>query len=286
MKLFEKIADIRKYLGEMRAGGKRIGFVPTMGFLHKGHQALMRAAKEDPEVDLLVVSIFVNPLQFGPQEDYRSYPRDLDHDKELCAGAGADVLFVPSVEEMYPEEFATSVEVTGLTEVLCGRSRPGHFRGVATVVTKLFNIVQPDCAYFGIKDAQQLVVIQRMVEDLNLPVKVKAHPTVREDDGLAVSSRNVYLNKDERRAATVIYRSLKLVEEEIRKGERDAARLKLILAENISAEPLARLDYAEIVGWPDLKPVGLLRQGRVLAAAAAYFGRARLIDNILVEVEQ
>lgn len=285
MRVFEKIVDIRRYLGERRAEGKRIGFVPTMGFLHKGHQALMRAVKEDPEVDLSVVSIFVNPLQFGPREDYRSYPRDLAHDKELCISAGTDVLFVPVVEEMYPEGFATSVEVTGITEVLCGRSRPGHFKGVATVVTKLFNIVQPDCAYFGIKDAQQFVVIKRMVQDLNLPVKIKAHPTVREEDGLAVSSRNVYLNKEERQAATVLYQSLERVAEEIRKGERDAARLKQILAEKISAEPLAHLDYAEVLRWPDLKPVGLLRRGQVLAAVAAYFGRARLIDNILVEVE-
>lgn len=285
MRVFEKIGDIREYLEEMRKAGKRIGFVPTMGFLHKGHQALMSTAKEDPEVDLVVVSIFVNPLQFGPQEDYRSYPRDLDRDKELCASAGTDVLFVPAVAEMYPEEFATSVEVTGITEVLCGRSRPGHFKGVATVVIKLFNIVQPDCAYFGIKDAQQVAVIQRMVKDLNLPVSVKPHPTVREDDGLAVSSRNIYLNKDERRAATVIYQSLKLVEKEIRKGQRDAVRLKHILADQISAEPLARLDYAEIVGWPDLKPLDRLRQGEVLVAAAAFFGRARLIDNVLVEVE-
>ena len=285
MRTFEKIADLRRYLAEMRAGGKRIGFVPTMGFLHKGHMALMRTAKEDPEVDLSVVSIFVNPLQFGPQEDYRSYPRDLGRDEELCISAGMDVLFIPAVEEMYPEGFATSVEVTGVTEVLCGRSRPGHFKGVATVVTKLFNIVQPDCAYFGIKDAQQFVVIKRMVRDLNLPVKIKAHPTVREEDGLAVSSRNVYLTKDERRAATVLYRSLECTAAEIRKGERDALRLKRMLTEKISAEPLARLDYAEVLSWPDLRPVDVLRRGEVLAAVAAYFGRARLIDNVLVEVE-
>lgn len=285
MRVFEKIAEVRQYLGEKRAKGNRIGFVPTMGFLHKGHQALMHAAKEDPEVDLLAVSIFVNPLQFGPREDYRSYPRDLDRDKELCASAGTDVLFVPAVEEMYPEGFSTSVEVTGVTEVLCGRSRPGHFRGVATVVTKLFNIIQPDCAYFGIKDAQQVVVIQQMVRDLNMPVRVKAHPTVREDDGLAVSSRNVYLKEDERRAATVLYRSLKLVEAEIKSGERDASRLKHILTENISAEPLARLDYAEVLQWPDLKPVDTLQPGEALAAVAVYFGRARLIDNVVVGVE-
>ena len=285
MQIFDKIADMRAYLAEARARGERIGFVPTMGFLHKGHLALIRSAREDPEVDRVVVSIFVNPLQFGPREDYRTYPRDLKRDEELCRSGGTDALFIPPVEEMYPEGFATYVEVTGITELLCGRSRPGHFRGVATVVAKLFNIVQPDCAYFGIKDAQQVVVIRRMVADLNFPVKVKVHPTVREEDGLAVSSRNVYLGPEERQAATVLYRSLKLAGEAIARGERDAARLKQFIEETITAEPLARLDYAEVVSWPDLKPIESLQPGEVLLAVAAYFGRARLIDNLLVEVK-
>uniref|UniRef100_A0A7C2ID57 Pantothenate synthetase n=1 Tax=Ammonifex degensii TaxID=42838 RepID=A0A7C2ID57_9THEO len=285
MQIFDKIADMRAYLAEARARGERIGFVPTMGFLHKGHLALIRSAREDPEVDRVVVSIFVNPLQFGPREDYRTYPRDLKRDEELCRSGGTDALFIPPVEEMYPEGFATYVEVTGITELLCGRSRPGHFRGVATVVAKLFNIVQPDSAYFGIKDAQQVVVIRRMVADLNFPVKVKVHPTVREEDGLAVSSRNVYLGPEERQAATVLYRSLKLAGEAIARGERDAARLKQFIEETITAEPLARLDYAEVVSWPDLKPIESLQPGEVLLAVAAYFGRARLIDNLLVEVK-
>jgi len=285
LQIFDKIADMRAYLAEARARGERIGFVPTMGFLHKGHLALIRSAREDPEVDRVVVSIFVNPLQFGPREDYRTYPRDLKRDEELCRSGGTDALFIPPVEEMYPEGFATYVEVTGITELLCGRSRPGHFRGVATVVAKLFNIVQPDCAYFGIKDAQQVVVIRRMVADLNFPVKVKVHPTVREEDGLAVSSRNVYLGPEERQAATVLYRSLKLAGEAIARGERDAARLKQFIEETITAEPLARLDYAEVVSWPDLKPIESLQPGEVLLAVAAYFGRARLIDNLLVEVK-
>lgn len=284
MELFERIADMRAYLAEAKARGERIGFVPTMGFLHQGHLALIRCAREDDEVDRVVVSIFVNPLQFGPREDYRDYPRDLEQDKKLCLDGGTDALFVPAVAEMYPEGFATHVEVTGVTDILCGRSRPGHFRGVATVVAKLFNIVQPDCAYFGIKDAQQVVVIRRMAEDLNFPVKIKVHPTVREEDGLAVSSRNIYLSAEERQAATVLYRSLKRAEELVGQGERNGLRLKRFLEEAIGAEPLARLDYAEVVSWPDLKPLDELRPGQVLLAVAAYFGRARLIDNLPVEV--
>ena len=284
MQVFETVAGLRTYLRSIRAEGKKIGFVPTMGFLHKGHVALMRDARDDG-ADCVVVSIFVNPLQFGLREDYRDYPRDLDRDKELCIQAGVDALFVPAVEEMYPEGFATHVDVTGVTEILCGRSRPGHFRGVATVVAKLFNIVQPDYAYFGIKDAQQVVVIQRMVQDLNFPLEVKIHPTVREDDGLAVSSRNIYLSAEERKAATVLYRSLKLAQEAAEKGERDAARLKKLLADKISAEPLARLDYAEIVSWPGLRAVERIGPGQTLFAVAAFFGRARLIDNIVVSTE-
>uniref|UniRef100_A0A7C1FCC5 Pantothenate synthetase n=1 Tax=Ammonifex degensii TaxID=42838 RepID=A0A7C1FCC5_9THEO len=285
MEVITTIPALRECLSGMRAKGKRVGFVPTMGFLHRGHVALMEATKADPAVDLLVVSIFVNPLQFGPQEDYRDYPRDLERDKELCRAAGTDVLFVPAVEEMYPEGFATAVEVSGVTDVLCGRSRPGHFRGVATVVAKLFNIVQPDVAYFGMKDAQQVVVIQRMVADLNFPVAIKIHPTVREADGLAVSSRNTYLSPAERQAAPVLYRSLQHAAEAIRAGERDAAKVRELLVREIGAERLAVLDYAEVVSWPELKPVDELRAGNFLIAVAARFGRARLIDNELVEVK-
>lgn len=285
MEVLGKVADLRDFLAKMRAQGKRIGFVPTMGFLHVGHLALMRDARSDG-ADCVLASIFVNPLQFGPREDYRDYPRDLDRDKELCRQAGVDALFVPPVEEMYPQGFATYVEVAGITEVLCGRSRPGHFKGVATVVAKLFNIVRPDYAYFGLKDAQQVAVIQRMAQDLNFPVEVRVHPTVREKDGLAVSSRNVYLSPEERKAAPVIYRTLERAGEAVERGERDAGRLIKLLEEGIRAERSARLDYAEVVSWPDLsiitKKIG---PGRVLLAVAAYFGKARLIDNILVDVE-
>ncbi len=283
MEVFERTADLRGYLAPVRAQGRRIGFVPTMGFLHAGHLALMRAARSDG-ADCVVASIFVNPLQFGPREDYRDYPRDLDKDKELCMQAGVDALFVPPVEEMYPRGFATHVEVTGITDVLCGRSRPGHFKGVATVVVKLFNIARPDCAYFGLKDAQQVAVIQRMTEDLNLPVEVKVHPTVREKDGLAVSSRNIYLSPQERQAAAVVYRTLERTAEAVKKGERHAERLKKLLEDGIRSEQLSRLDYAEVVSWPDLRLLAQIGPGRTLLAVAAYFGTARLIDNIIVDV--
>ncbi|MEW6183177.1 MAG: pantoate--beta-alanine ligase [Bacillota bacterium] len=283
MDIFQRITEMRGYVNGVRAEGKRVGFVPTMGFLHVGHAALMSTARED--TDRVVVSIFVNPLQFGPREDFREYPRDLERDRRICRDAGVHALFLPEAGEMYPDGFATTVDVSGITDVLCGRSRPGHFRGVATVVTKLLNIVQPDRAYFGIKDAQQVAVIRRMVEDLNIPTSVMVHPTVREADGLAVSSRNVYLGSEERQASPVIYRSLKLAEEAVRKGERNPARLQRLLEANISAEPLARLDYAEVLNWPELKPVEEIQPGRLLMAVAAFFGRARLIDNVLVEVE-
>ncbi|ACX52957.1 pantoate/beta-alanine ligase [Ammonifex degensii KC4] len=287
MKVVKRLSDLRSWVAATKARGEKIGFVPTMGFLHEGHLALIRQARSDQEVDRVVVSIFVNPLQFGPREDYREYPRDLERDRRLVEEAGADLLFAPSVEEMYPSGFATYVEVTGqLTSVLCGRSRPGHFRGVATVVAKLFNLVCPDCAYFGLKDAQQVAVIKRMVEDLNFPVKIKVHPTVREADGLALSSRNTYLSPEERKAATVLFRALKEAEEAVKAGEREARVLQEKLSRTIQAEPLARLDYAEIVSWPDLEPATVLLPGMTyLLAVAAYFGRARLIDNLLVEVQ-
>ncbi len=265
---------------QLRSEG-RVGFVPTMGALHQGHLKLMEVARE--RCDRLVVSIFVNPIQFGPKEDYRFYPRDLQRDLRLVKQVGADVVFYPDVKEMYPKGYATYVEVEGLTRYLCGRSRPGHFRGVTTVVAKLFNIVKPHLAVFGQKDAQQAFVIKRMVKDLNYDIEVLVVPTVREKDGLAMSSRNVYLNSKEREEAPVLYRALKLAEGLIRNGERDAKRVKGAMRSLIREESEGRIDYIEIVDTNRLEPVKKLK-GEVLIALAVYFGKARLIDNIIVKV--
>lgn len=266
---------------EMRSRGESVGLVPTMGFFHAGHVSLMRAAAR--ENDRVVVSLFVNPTQFGPSEDLESYPRDLERDVRMAAEAGVDYIFSPRAEDMYPEPYLTYVEVEGITEVLCGASRPGHFRGVATVVAKLFHIVPADRAYFGMKDAQQLLVIRRMVEDLNFDIRIVACPTVREEDGLAMSSRNVYLRPEERRAAAVLYRSLKLAAEMVEKGERDAAKVIAAMGELIAGEPLVKTEYIEAVDWLRLRPLRELR-GEVLIALAARVGKARLIDNVLLSV--
>lgn len=281
MKVVTRIAELRELLLPHRRAGARIGLVPTMGYLHEGHLALVRRVRA--ECDVVVVSIFVNPLQFGPREDYARYPRDLARDCRLLEPEGVDLVFAPPVEEMYPRPQLAFVEVERLGEGLCGRSRPGHFRGVATVVAKLFHIVEPHVAYFGEKDYQQLQIVRRMVADLNFPVEVVGVPTVREPDGLAMSSRNVYLGPEERRAATVLYRALQLARRRVAEGERDAAALRQAVAGCIAAEPLARLDYAEVVDAETLEPVERL-QGRVLVAVAAWFGGARLIDNAVIEV--
>lgn len=229
---------MRERVAEARSGGTSVGFVPTMGALHAGHQALLRRARE--ECGLVVARIFVNPLQFGPREDYARYPRDPERDAVLAAAAGVDVLFTPDAAAMYPEGFATFVDVEGLTAGLCGAFRPGHFRGVATVVTKLLNIVRPDRAYFGQKDAQQLVIVRRLTADLDLGVEIVGVPTVREPDGLAMSSRNAYLSGDERRAAAVLHSALRAAEKAARRGERSGERLQNLMWETIAAEPLAR----------------------------------------------
>jgi len=275
-----KISEIRKYVNNAKKQGKKVGFVPTMGFFHEGHLELMRNARK--ECDVVVVSIFVNPIQFGPEEDFEDYPRDLNRDVKLAEEVGVDIIFAPDVEEIYPEGFSTYVEVKGLTEKLCGRSRPGHFRGVTTVVLKLFNLVQPHVAYFGQKDAQQVLVVSKMVEDLNLDIEICSVPTVREKDGLAMSSRNTYLNTEERKAATVLYRSIQLVKEKVRMGERDVNRLKKAAAELISSEPLAEIDYVEILSLPDLKEQDTLKD-KMLLALAVKIGKARLIDNAILE---
>jgi pantoate--beta-alanine ligase len=275
------IAEIREYVRQAGERGLVIGLVPTMGYLHEGHLELMRRAKD--QCGVVVVSIFVNPLQFGPREDYAEYPRDLERDVRLAGGAGADVIFNPAAEEMYPEGYCTYVDLGDLTDKLCGRSRPGHFRGVATVVAKLFNIVRPDYAYFGQKDAQQVLVIRQMAADLDMDLEIVTVPTVREPDGLAMSSRNVYLSPAERQAATVLFHSLEMAGREVAAGERDAAKLHRMVMEMIKSEPLAEIDYVEIYGYPGLAPVAVL-DGAALLAVAVKFGRTRLIDNTLLEV--
>ena len=275
--LFEKIKDIRNHLERLRCDeGKSIGFVPTMGYLHEGHRALIRESKV--QNDVTVVSIYVNPTQFGPSEDYERYPRDLDRDMAICEELGVDVVFAPSDEEMYPEGFSTSVNVSGITEVLEGEFRPGHFRGVATVVLKLLNIVQPDRAYFGEKDYQQLKVIEKMVRDLDLPVQIIPVETVRERDGLALSSRNVYLSEEERDSALSIYRAFQLAQKMISEGERRSEVLINAMDELIRSHPhVTKIDYIAITD-PELSPVQEVREGdRILIAL--WVGGTRLIDN-------
>lgn len=279
MYIVETIREIRQLVQQARQLGKRIGFVPTMGALHEGHASLIRSARR--ETDFVVVSIFINPTQFGPNEDYQRYPRTPEADWALCRSEGVDAIFSPSVEEMYPAGFCTWVEVTGLQDVLCGRSRPGHFRGVATVVLKLFNIVLPDVAYFGQKDAQQARIIRQLVRDLNVPVEIRVCPIVREPDGLALSSRNTYLSPSERQQATVLYRALQAAQELVRQGERDAARIRQRMIDLIAATPGATLDYAEIVNPETLQSVARIDQP-ALAALAVRVGPARLIDNLLL----
>ncbi|MGI6649997.1 MAG: pantoate--beta-alanine ligase [Syntrophomonadaceae bacterium] len=282
MEVIRGIGRMREFVREQRLAGKQIGLVPTMGYLHAGHLSLVQEALK--ACDVVVMSIFVNPLQFGVGEDYEDYPRDLTRDSELAEEGGVAAIFAPSVAEMYPPGgYYSYVDVEKLTEGLCGKSRPGHFRGVTTVVTKLFNIVQPDIAVFGQKDAQQAIVIQRMVRDLNMPLRIIVAPIMREADGLAMSSRNVYLSPSERKASLVLSRALNIAGELAANGERDANVLRKAIETQIQAEPLARIDYVEIVGAEDLKPVEIL-QGRILIALAVFFGKTRLIDNRIVEV--
>lgn len=277
------IQELREHVKQARLAGKRIGFVPTMGYLHDGHVSLVTAARE--RCDVVVMSIFVNPLQFGPHEDFDRYPRDLERDCSIAAKAGVDLLFAPSVAEMYPQPILTNVSVAKVSEPLCGRSRPGHFDGVATVVLKLFQIVQPDEAFFGQKDAQQLAVIEQMVADLSVPVRIVPCPIVREADGLAMSSRNVYLSPEEREQAVVLYQSLRRAESWLRPGE-EAAAIRERLVALISEKPLAEIDYVEILTYPRLTAIDRLEPGmRVIVALAVRFGKTRLIDNLIVTIE-
>jgi pantoate--beta-alanine ligase len=279
MEVIESISEMKNLVKDWKRQGLSIGFVPTMGYLHEGHLALVRRAKELS--DRVVVSIFVNPIQFAPGEDYQRYPRDLERDKALLEKEGVDVLFSPKAQEMYPPGFQTYVEVKELSSGLCGRYRSGHFIGVATVVLKLFNIVQPDIAVFGEKDYQQLKVIQRMVQDLNLDVKIIPHPTVREEDGLAMSSRNTYLSPEERKSAIALYKALNLAEELINQGERRVATLKEKLKEFIESYPYTKVQYIEFVHPETLKEVERVDEPTLLALAV-FVGKARLIDNKII----
>lgn len=282
MKLVKTVAELREEIAAAKLAGKTIGLVPTMGALHEGHASLIKAA--NMENDFVVVSVFVNPTQFGPNEDLEAYPRTLDADCKLAESMGADIVFAPSAKEMYPSEDMTWVEVTGnVTKVLCGRSRPIHFRGVTTVVSKLFNLAQPDRAYFGQKDAQQVEVLKRMVKDLFFNLQLRIMPIVREADGLAKSSRNTYLSASEHKAALVLSRSLKKAQERFAAGERDAAVLTEAVRAEIAAEPMSDIDYVEIYRLPELQPVDGPLTGSNLLAVAVKFGTTRLIDNVILE---
>jgi len=281
MKTVRTIAELRHSVGLWKEKNTSIGLVPTMGFLHEGHESLMRRAAEDN--DRVVVSIFVNPAQFGPSEDLDRYPRDLEHDLERCETLGVDLVFCPAVEEMYPAGFQTKVSVDSLSLGLCGKSRPTHFQGVCTVVSKLFNIVSADRAYFGQKDAQQLAVIRRMARDLNFMIEIVGCPTVREPDGLAKSSRNKLLTPEERKASPALNQALQLAEDAVAAGTRDSAALLRLMEHHLSAEPLLRVDYLEIVDALSLQPVQKL-SGSTLIAAAIFLEKTRIIDNRLLEL--
>lgn len=282
MQQITTIADMRVLIKETRRQGKKIGLVPTMGFLHEGHLSLVKAARE--KCDLVVMSIFVNPLQFGPNEDFERYPRDIEHDRDLAQSAGVDLLFTPEVSEMYPKPVLTNISVSHVTEPLCGKSRPGHFDGVATVVTKLFQIVQPDFAFFGQKDAQQVAVVSQMVYDLSMPVEIVPCPIVREPDGLAMSSRNVYLTPEERQEALVLSRSLQQAKAWLAEGiAPDEIRSRMI--QMISEMPLASIDYVEVLRYPDMAAVQQPAPGEaIIVALAVHFGKTRLIDNLITNV--
>ncbi len=279
IKLVEKILDIQGMSRDARSSGSRVGLVPTMGSLHEGHLSLIRIARG--AADLLVVSVFVNPTQFGEGEDYESYPRDLGRDMELLGKEGVDVVFAPSAEEMYPEGYSTYVDVEGLTSVLCGRTRPGHFRGVTTVVTKLLNSVRPDFAVFGEKDYQQAAVVRKMVADLNMGVEIVLAPTVREKDGLAMSSRNAYLTDRERRDASVIYQSLLMAREMVASGNSDTPAVKSAVRQMIENKSTAEVEYVSAVDPETLEELDEI-EGEAVIAVAVRFGRARLIDNMRV----
>ncbi len=281
MRSIRKLSEMKGYVRSARAEGKSVALVPTMGYFHEGHLSLIRAARS--ENDIVVVSLFVNPTQFGPDEDFDRYPRDLNRDVELALAEGVHVLVLPEKEEMYPQGEATRISVAGLSEKLCGASRPGHFQGVATVVAKLFNIVRPHRAYFGAKDYQQTVIIRKMAADLHFDLDIVILPTVREEDGLAMSSRNAYLDADERKAAACLKKALDQAVQRINGGERNADRIRGGIRERIGREPLARIDYVSVSGSTTLSDVSVI-EGEILIALAVFVGATRLIDNVVVRL--
>lgn len=279
MKVVKTIKEVREIVSSWRRDGLTVGLVPTMGYLHEGHQSLI--SKSVSENDRTVVSVFVNPIQFGPNEDLEAYPRDLKRDMEAVEAVGGDLIFNPEPAEMYPSHFTSFIDTTETTELLCGAVRPVHFRGVCTVVGKLFNIVTPDRAYFGQKDAQQLATIRRFVRDLNFGLEIVPCPIVREADGLAKSSRNTYLSPAERKAALILSKSLALGKKAVDEGERDASKVVSIITESLQTEPLARIDYVEVVDFDNIQRVETI-SGETLVAIAVYIGKTRLIDNFIV----
>lgn len=281
MKVVHTIKEVREIVKGWRKEGLSVGLVPTMGYLHEGHKSLI--TKSVSMNDKTVVSVFVNPIQFGKNEDLDKYPRDLERDTKLVSDAGADLIFNPEPKEMYPEHFTTLVNTTEVTEFLCGAKRPVHFGGVCTVLTKLFNIVSPDRAYFGQKDAQQLAVVKRFVRDLNFDIEIIGCPIIREDDGLAKSSRNTYLSPEERKAAVILSKSLKVGKDLILNGERDSAKVIDAITKVLYTEPLARVDYVSIVDNTNIQPISKIK-GEVLVAIAVYIGTTREIDNFIIEV--
>jgi len=283
VKIINGIDKMKTYARIMKKENKLVGLVPTMGYLHEGHLSLIRTARK--QCDTLITSIFVNPMQFGAGEDFKKYPRDIKKDEELTKDCFVDALFCPQDEDMYPEDFSTFVDVEKLTDSMEGASRPGHFRGVTTVVMKLLEIIKPDIVYFGQKDAQQAFVIRKMVRDLNMDVTTKVFPTVREEGGLAMSSRNTYLTKPERKDASVLHRSLKLAEDLILSGEKDTKKIIKKMRETISGVPSAKIDYISIRDTKFLKEVSALR-GEILIAMAVFIGKTRLIDNIMLDMEK
>ena len=282
MDIVNRISRMRELVKDIKKENKTIGFVPTMGCLHDGHLSLVTEARRMS--DVVIVSIFVNPKQFGPNEDYEKYPRDITQDADILLKENVDYIFYPSADEMYPEIFKTYIDVAELSNKLCGKSRPGHFRGVTTVVMKLLNIVQPHFAFFGQKDAQQVIIIKRMIKDLNADVEIIALPILRDVDGLALSSRNLYLNEEERKAAVLIFRSLQQAHKSIKNGEKRSNKLMQEIKKCIETEPLAKIDYVEMVELDNLNPVKSIEKS-VLIALAVFIGKTRLIDNIIVEAK-
>ncbi|UYZ20551.1 pantoate--beta-alanine ligase [Mesobacillus jeotgali] len=282
MKIIRTITEMQEQMQKLKSEGKTIGYVPTMGFLHEGHISLMKNAR--PENDVVVLSIFVNPLQFGPTEDLDAYPRDFERDHKIAESEGVDFIFYPSAEEMYPGKSSIKVSVVERTDVLCGKSRPGHFDGVATVLIKLFNIIQPTRAYFGLKDAQQVAVVDGLIKDFNFPIELIPVETVLEEDGLAKSSRNVYLSDEERIQAVELSRSLNMARLAIDNGERNAEELVELIKNHLNEHTTGTVDYIEIYSYPELQELEALK-GKVIIALAVKFSKARLIDNIIIEVE-